>query len=77
MLLSQTIDTIDIEISQLMAQIEAKKQRQSQLIELYALTNDVLEQLGNVVSKIKLHAPEATTSLRETVLSLRTYATGT
>jgi hypothetical protein len=70
MLLSQTIDTIDHEINQLMAQIEAKKQRQSQLIELNTLTNDVLEQLGNVVSKIKHHAPEATTSLRETVLSL-------
>jgi hypothetical protein len=70
MLLSQTIDTIDQEINQLMAQIEAKKQRQSQLIELDALTDDVLEQLGNVVSKIKHHAPEATTCLRETVLNL-------
>jgi hypothetical protein len=70
MLLSQTIDTIDHEINQLIAQIEAKKQRQSQLIELDALTDDVLEQLGNVVSKIKHHAPEATTCLRETVLSL-------
>jgi hypothetical protein len=70
MLLSQTIDTIDQEINQLMAQIEAKKQRQSQLIELDALTDDVLEQLGNVVFKIKHHAPEATTCLRETVLNL-------
>lgn len=70
MLLSQTIDTIDQEINQLMAEIEAKKQRQSQLIELDALTDDVLEQLGNVVSKIKHYAPEATTSLRETVLNL-------
>jgi hypothetical protein len=70
MLLSQTIDTIDHEINQLMAQIEAKKQRQSLLIELDTLTDDVLEQLGNIVFKIKHHAPEATTSLRETVLSL-------
>ncbi len=70
MLLSQTIDTIDQEINQLMAQLEAKKQRQSLLIELDALTDDVLEQLGNLVSKIKHHAPEATTCLRETVLNL-------
>jgi hypothetical protein len=70
MLLSQTIDTIDHEINQLMAQIEAKKQHMSQLIELDTLTDNVLEQLGNIVSKIQHHAPEATTSLRETVLSL-------
>jgi hypothetical protein len=70
MLLSQTIDTIDHEINQLIAQIEAKKQHMSQLIELDSLTDNVLEQLGNIVSKIQHHAPEATTSLRETVLSL-------
>jgi hypothetical protein len=70
MLLSQTINTIDLEINQLIAQIEAKKQHMSQLIELDTLTDNVLEQLGNIVSKMQHHAPEATTSLRETVLSL-------
>lgn len=70
MLFSQTIDTIDIEINQLHAQIEAKKQHQSLLIELNALTDGILEQLGDVVSKIKHHAPDATSSLRETILSL-------
>ncbi len=70
MLLSQTIDTIDLEINQLYAQIEAKKQHQSLLIELDALTDGILKQLGDVVSKIKHHAPDATSSLREAVTSL-------
>jgi hypothetical protein len=70
MLLSQTIDTIDLEINQLYAQIEVKKQHQSLLIELDALTDGILKQLGDVVSKIKHHAPDATSSLREAVTSL-------
>jgi hypothetical protein len=70
MLLSQAIDAIDIEINELNAQIEAKKQRQSLLIELDALTEDIKEQLSDVVSKIKHHAPEAHASLRAAVLDL-------
>ncbi|HEY9819925.1 MAG TPA: hypothetical protein V6D35_03980 [Candidatus Sericytochromatia bacterium] len=41
MLFSQTLDAIDLEISELNAQIEAKKQQQTQLIELDALTDDI------------------------------------
>jgi hypothetical protein len=43
MLFSQTIDYIDSEIAALLAEVEAKKQQQSQLIELDALTDSTLQ----------------------------------
>ncbi len=59
MLFSQTIVSIDSEITALLAQVEAKKQRQSQLLELDTLTDNTLGQLGDVVSKIGHYAPNA------------------
>jgi hypothetical protein len=70
MLFSQTIDSIDSEITALLAQVEAKKQRQSQLLELDTLTDNTLGQLGDVVSKIGHYAPEAIASLKSAVLGL-------
>jgi hypothetical protein len=70
MLFSQTIDSIDSEITALLAQVEAKKQQQNQLIELDALTGSTLEGLADVVSKIQCSAPAAIASLKVAVLTL-------
>jgi len=70
MLFSQSIDSIDSEITALLAQVEAKKQQQSQLIELDALTDHTLEGLADVVSKIQCSAPDAIASLKTAVLTL-------
>ena len=70
MLFSQTIDNIDSEITALLAQVEAAKQRQTQLIELDALTDHTLEGLADVVSKIQCSAPDAIASLKTAVLTL-------
>jgi hypothetical protein len=70
MLFSQTLDKIDLELAELLAQVEAKKQYQSLLIELDTKTYNILEQLGDVVSKIKHHAPETMASIKTAVFSL-------
>jgi hypothetical protein len=70
MLFSQTIDNIDSEITALLAQVEVAKQRQTQLIELDALTDHTLEGLADVVSKIQCSAPDAIASLKSAVLGL-------
>ncbi len=70
MLFSQTIDNIDSEITALLARVEAAKQRQTQLIELDALTDHTLEGLADVVAKIGHYAPEAIASLKSAVLEL-------
>jgi hypothetical protein len=70
MLFSQTIDNIDSEITALLARVEAAKQRQTQLIELDALTDHTLEGLADVVSKIQCNAPDAIASLKSAVLTL-------
>jgi hypothetical protein len=70
MLFSQTIDNIDSEITALLARVEAAKQRQTQLIELDALTDHTLEGLADVVSKIQCNAPDAIASLKSAVLGL-------
>ena len=70
MLLSQTIDNIALEISELLAIVEAKKVQQSTLIELDAKADDLLEQMGELVSKVKYHAPDEINSLRNAVLNL-------
>jgi hypothetical protein len=70
MLFSQTIDNIDSEITALLARVEAAKQRQTQLIELDALTDHTLEGLADVVSKIQCNAPDAIASLKSAVLNL-------
>ncbi len=70
MLLSQPIENIDQEISQLYALIETKKAYQATLIELDAKADDLLEQLGELVAKVKYHAPDEIGSLRNAVLSL-------
>ena len=70
MLFSQTIDNIDSEITALLAQVEAAKQRQTQLIELDALTDHTLEGLADVVSKIQCNAPDAIAQLKSAVLTL-------
>jgi len=70
MLLSQEIDHINWEINQLLAQIEAKTQHQNQLIQLEAIADDILSQMGNLAAKIKQHAPQALASFRSTILNL-------
>jgi hypothetical protein len=70
MIFQNSIDQIDLEVSELLAQVEAKKQRQSQLIELEALTDDTLEGLAAVVSKIACYEPDAIASLKTAVLGL-------
>jgi len=70
MLFSQTIDNIDSEIAVLLAQVEVAKQRQTQLIELDALTNHTLEGLADVVSKVGHCAPDTIASLKSAVLGL-------
>jgi len=77
MLFSQTIDhinteihDIDRQIAVLVAQIEAQKQRKTQLFELNALTDHTLEGLADVVSKIQSSAPDAIASLKTAVLKL-------
>jgi hypothetical protein len=70
MLFSQTIDNIDSEITALLARVEVAKQRQTQLIELDALTDHTLEGLADVVSKIQCSAPDAIASLKTAVLTL-------
>ena len=70
MLFSQTIDYIDSEIAALLAEVEAKKQQQSQLIELDALTDSTLQGLADVVSKVQSSAPDAIAPLKSSVLAL-------
>jgi hypothetical protein len=70
MLFSQTIDTIDSEIAALLAEVEAKKQQQSKLIELDALTDHAFEELADVVSKIQYSVPGAIATLKSAVLNL-------
>jgi len=70
MLFSQTIDNIDSEITALLARVEAAAQRQTQLIELDALTDHTLEELADVVSKVGHCAPDAIASLKSAVLNL-------
>jgi len=70
MIFQSQLINIDSEISQLLAQVEAAKQRQSQLIELDVLTDSTLEGLADVVCKIQYSAPEAIASLKSAVLNL-------
>jgi hypothetical protein len=70
MLLFQSIENIDIEVSQLLTLIETKKAYQATLIELDAKADDLLEQLGELVAKVKYHAPNEIGSLRNAVLNL-------
>jgi hypothetical protein len=68
MIFQTELTNIGGEISQLLAQVEAKKQRQSELLELDALTDSTLGQLGDVVSKIGHYAPDAIATLKSAVL---------
>ena len=70
MLLSQAIENLDQEISQLYTQVAAHKDHQSTLIELDAKADDLLEHLGELVAKVKYHAPYEIDSLRNAVLNL-------
>ena len=70
MLLVQPIENIDIEVSQLLTLIETKKAYQATLIELDAKADDLLEQLGELVAKVKYYAPDEIGSLRNAVLNL-------
>ena len=70
MLLSQAIENIDQEISQLYTQVAAHKDHQSTLIELDAKADDLLEHLEELVAKVKYHAPDEIDSLRNAVLNL-------
>ncbi|HEY9707010.1 MAG TPA: hypothetical protein V6D48_02270 [Oculatellaceae cyanobacterium] len=68
MIFQSDIENIDSQISQLLAQVEAKKQRQTELLKLDALTDSTLGQLGDVVSKIGHYAPDAIATLKSAVL---------
>jgi hypothetical protein len=70
MIFQSELTNIDTEITALLAQVEAAKQRQTQLIELDALTDHTLEGLADVVSKIQCSAPDAIASLKTAVLRL-------
>jgi hypothetical protein len=70
MIFQSELINIDSEIAALLAQVEAAKQRQTQLIELDALTDHTLEGLADVVSKIQCSAPDAIASLKSAVLNL-------
>ncbi len=59
MLFQNTIDHIDTEVTELLAQVEDLKRHQSQLIELDALTLSTLEGLADVVGKVGHYAPDA------------------
>jgi hypothetical protein len=70
MIFQSELTNIDSEITALLARVEAAKQRQTQLIELDALTDHTLEGLADVVSKIQGSAPDAIASLKSAVLTL-------
>ena len=70
MIFQSELTNIDTEITGLLAQVEAAKQRQTQLIELDTLTDHTLEGLADVVSKIQCSAPDAIASLKTAVLTL-------
>jgi hypothetical protein len=61
---------IDLNALDAVARVEVAKQRQTQLIELDALTDHTLEGLADVVSKIQCSAPDAIASLKTAVLTL-------
>jgi hypothetical protein len=64
------IESIDSEIAQLQALIEAQAQRQNQLIDLQAVAESALESLSTAVSKINSSEPDAIASLKSAVLTL-------
>jgi hypothetical protein len=70
MLLSQAIENIDIEVSQLYALVETKKVHQATLIELDAKADNLLLQMGELISQVRYHAPDEIGSLRDAVLNL-------
>ena len=70
MLLSQAIENIDIEVSKLYALVEAKKAHQATLIELDAKADNLLLQMGELISQVRYHAPDEIGSLRDAVLNL-------
>lgn len=70
MLFQNAIDTLDLEIRELQAQIEAKSQQQNDLIQLEAIADATLETLSEALVKIRSKAPEAITQLKSTVLTL-------
>lgn len=64
------IESIDSEIAQLQALIEAQTQRQNQLIDLQAVAESALDSLSTAVSKIEASEPDAIASLKSAVLTL-------
>jgi hypothetical protein len=70
MLLSQAIENIDIEVSKLLALVETKKAHQATLIELDAKADNLLLQMGELISQVRYHAPDEIGSLRDAVLKL-------
>lgn len=70
MIFQSELSTLGSEISQLLAQVEAARQKQAQLTELDALTDSSLTQLRDVVSKVGHYAPDAIANLKSAVLTL-------
>jgi hypothetical protein len=70
MIFQSDIASIDNEINQLLAQVEAARQKQAQLTELDALTDNSLTQLKTVVSKIECYDKSAIANLKNAVLGL-------
>lgn len=64
------IESIDSEIAQLQALIEAKNQRQNQLIDLQAVAESALDSLSTAVSQIEASEPTAIASLKSAVLAM-------
>src|SRR4028119_825095 len=70
MIFQNQISSIDSEINQLLAQVEAARQKQAQLTELDALTDSSLTQLKTVVSKVGHYDKSAIANLKNAVLGL-------
>src|SRR3569832_1243799 len=70
MQLQSDIEHIDLQFSQLLAQVESARQKQAALTELDALTDSSLTQLKDVVSKVGHYDKCAIASLKSAVLTL-------
>jgi hypothetical protein len=70
MIFQSTIDTLEADIRKLQQQIEAKNQRQNELIHLEAVADSAIDTLQETISKIQFAVPDAIASLKSAVMGL-------
>jgi hypothetical protein len=70
MIFQSTIDTLEADIRELQQQIEAKNQRQNELIHLEAVADSAIDTLQETISKIQFAVPDAIASLKSAVMGL-------